>query len=240
MNATAASPSQINISWTNNSSTEAGFNIDRSTDDSTWTQIASVSSATMSFTDTALTADTTFYYEVEAFNTVAGDSAFSNVASAATSSTMAAPSGLTATAASTTQINLAWTDNDGGSATGYDIDRSTSGFGGWSQIATVGSGVAAYTNTGLTNGTKYYYEVQAFNSSTTSGFSVAANAVTTLSAPSSLSATAASTSQINLAWTDNDGSVATAYDIDRSTTSTGGFAQIATVGAGLLLTPTAG
>ncbi len=179
-----ASPSQIDLNWTNNSATQTGFNIDRSTDDASWIQIATVSSSASTYSDTALTADTTFYYEVQAFNTVAGASAFSGVASSATSSSMAAPSGLAATAASNSQINLTWTDNDGGSATGYDIDQSTSGFSGWSQIATVGSGATAYTNTGLTNGTQYFYEVQAFNSSTTSGFSVDASAVTTLSAPS--------------------------------------------------------
>ncbi len=231
--AAAVSPSEIDINWTNNSATQAGFNIDRSTDDAVFIEISTVSSSTTTFSDTALTADTTFYYEVEAFNTAAGDSAFSNVASAATSSSMAAPSSLTATAASNTQINLAWTNNDGGSATGYDIDQSTTGFSGWSQIATVASGVHAYTNTGLSEGIQYFYEVQAFNGTTTSGFSATANTVTTLAAPSALSATTASTSQINLSWTDNDGGAATGYNIDRSTTSTGGFTQIATVGAGV-------
>ncbi len=144
---------------------------------------------------------------------------------------MAAPSGLIATEISTSQINLSWTDNDGGVATAYDIDRSTTNTGGFAQIATVGSGATAYTNTGLTTNTTYYYEVDAVDAVATSAFSSIANA-DTLGIPSSLTATTASYTQINLAWTDNDGGSATAYDIDRSTTSTGGFTQIATVGSG--------
>ncbi len=230
LGATDISSSQINLNWTNNSTTAAGVDIDRSTDGSSWAQITTVSASTTAYSDTGL-ATGTYYYEVQAFNTAAGVSAFSNVASATTGG-LAAPSGLTATAASTSQINLAWTDNDGGAATAYNIDRSTTSTGGFTQIATVGAGVAAYTNTGLTDGVKYYYEVDAVNAVTVSSFSNIANAITTLAAPSSLTAVAASSSQITLTWTANDSGSATAYDIDRSTTSTGGFAQVGTAGSG--------
>ena len=92
----------------------------------------------------------------------------------------------------------------------------------------MGTGVTAYTNTGLTNGKQYFYEVDALDAVTTSAFSNIANAVTAMNAPSGLTATDFSTSQINLTWTDNDAGSATAYDIDRSTTSTGGFSQVGT------------
>ena len=120
LTATPASSSQINLAWTNNSSTEAGFDIDRSTDDASFSQIATVSSSTTTYSDTGLTANTKYYYEVQAFNTAAGVSAFSNVASATTSSggTLNAPSGLTATEVNGSNraqsIKLTWTDNDGG------------------------------------------------------------------------------------------------------------------------------
>ena len=48
------------------------------------------------------------------------------------------PSDLTATALSTTQIRLNWTDN-ANNETGFQIDRSPNGTSGWTQIATVGS-----------------------------------------------------------------------------------------------------
>ena len=186
LNATTASTSQINLSWTNNSATEAGFNIDRSTDGIHFTQIATVGSTTTTFSNTGLVDGTKYYYEVQAFNTVAGDSAFSNTANAVT--TLAAPSSLSATTASTSQINLNWTDNSGTTEAGFDVDRSTDGVH-FTQIATVGSTATTFSNTGLVDGTKYYYEVQAFNSTAgDSAFSNIANAVTTLAAPSGLTA----------------------------------------------------
>ena len=120
---------------------------------------------------------TTYYYEVQAFN-ASGNSAFSNVANATTP--ILAPSALAATTVSGSQINLSWT-NHSSVATGVDIDRSTDDLN-WTQIATVGSTVTNYSNTGLAGGTEYFYEVQAFKGATTSAFSNIANAATTLSA----------------------------------------------------------
>ena len=130
------------------------------------------------YTNTGLTDGTQYFYEVDAVD-AATTSAFSNIANAVT--TMAAPSGLTAaqqtnTSSRVQQVNLAWTDNDGGAATAYDIDRSTTSTSGFTQIATVGSGATAYTDTAVFPSTTYYYEVDAVNSSTTSTFSNVANA----------------------------------------------------------------
>ncbi len=93
---------------------------------------------------------------------------------------MVAPSGLTATEVNGSNraqsIDLAWTDNDGGAATAYDIDRSTTSTGGFAQIGTAAAGATAYTDSTVFPSTTYYYEVDAVNSSTTSAFSNIANA----------------------------------------------------------------
>ncbi len=80
----------------------------------------------------------------------------------------AAPTGLSATAG-TAQISLSWTGSSG--ATSYSIYRGTSA-GGESTTA-IATGVAGttYTNTGLTNGTTYYYKVKAVSGGGTSGYS---------------------------------------------------------------------
>jgi len=92
-----------------------------------------------------------------------------------------APSNLTASPASSSEIDLKWTDNSGGSEQGFDIFQSING-GSYSQIATVGSGVTSYSDIGLNASTSYSYEVLAFGGSETSTYSNAA-AATTDSAP---------------------------------------------------------
>ncbi len=74
-----------------------------------------------------------------------------------------APSGLTATAVSASQINLAWTNN-AINQTGFEIDQATSSdFTQNLTTATVGANVTSYNATGLSNHTTYYYRVRAIN-----------------------------------------------------------------------------
>lgn len=88
----------------------------------------------------------------------------------------AAPGGLTATAASSSAINLAWSDNSN-NETGFDIERSTDNAN-WAALASLGSNIQSYTNTGLTASTSYYYRVRAKNSAGSSSYSNVANATT--------------------------------------------------------------
>jgi hypothetical protein len=95
----------------------------------------------------------------------------------APSGTPAAPSSLTATAVSTSQINLSWSDNSS-LETNHQVERSTNGGTSWSALVTLGANVESYSNTGLTTGTTYHYRVRATNANGNSGFSNIANATT--------------------------------------------------------------
>lgn len=88
----------------------------------------------------------------------------------------ATPTNLTATAVSSTQINLTWTDN-ATNETGYYVERRT-GTGTYSRIATLATNTTSYANTGLAAGTTYTYRVQAYNASAVSGYSNEASATT--------------------------------------------------------------
>ena len=100
---------------------------------------------------------------------------------------------LTATAASSSQIRLAWTAVAG--AAGYRLFRG-------STLAYSGQGLS-FTDGGLTAGAQYCYTVRAFNSSGDGPLSNQACAFTTQGPPTaapSLTATATSSSQIALSW----------------------------------------
>ena len=94
----------------------------------------------------------------------------------------AAPTSLTASAVSNTQIDLSWTGSSG--ATGYIIQDSTSSTTGFTQVGTTSSGsTTTFDVTGLTAGTTYYFRVIATLGSVDSGYSNVASATTTGTAP---------------------------------------------------------
>src|SRR5207302_7016475 len=102
---------------------------------------------------------------------------YSNVANATTSAALpAAPSNLTASAMSTSQINLAWSDNSN-NETAFVIERSSNGTT-FTQIATVVADITSYSDTGLTIGSPYSYRVKASNTAGSSAFSTVANSST--------------------------------------------------------------
>jgi uncharacterized protein (TIGR02145 family) len=72
------------------------------------------------------------------------------------------PSNLTGTVASSTQINLSWTDNST-NETGFKIERKT-GSGTYAVVGTTATDVTTFNNTGLTQSTAYTYRVYSYNS----------------------------------------------------------------------------
>ncbi|WP_353720573.1 fibronectin type III domain-containing protein [Dyadobacter sp. 676] len=230
--AAAVSSSQINLTWADASADETGFEIEQSTDGTKFAKIADVAANTVSYQSKALKAATRYWYRVRAKN-ASGASAYSNVANAVTLGVVTipkAPTALAATVVSATQINLSWTDN-AGDETGFELERSTDGLS-FTRIAEPGPNVTTYQQTGLTPATRYWYRVLAKNTAGKSGYSNIVNVTTQQvppGAPSNLSATAVSTSRIDLKWTDNAANE-TGYQVERSPDGTT-FAKIADLAA---------
>mgnify|MGYP000598444925 CR=1 FL=1 len=109
-------------------------------------------------------------------NTVGDNTDFLDAITIQATGDIPALKGLTATAGKA-QISLSWTALSG--ATSYNIRRSTTSGGPYTTIAT-GVTLTAYTDTGLMNGTTYYYVVSATNSSGTIGNSSQVSAIPNL------------------------------------------------------------
>ncbi|MCA1628325.1 MAG: fibronectin type III domain-containing protein, partial [Acidobacteria bacterium] len=235
--ATATSSSQISLTWTDTASNEDGFKIERcqGAGCTNFTQIGQVGAGVTSFGNTELAPSTTYVYRVRAFNS-GGNSDYSNTAQATTQAAPAppaAPSNLVATAVSSSQINLSWADNSN-NEDGFRVERKTGATGTYVEIGTVTTGVTTYQDTtGLASGIQYFYRVRAYNAVGNSGYSNEAGATTAdtvPASPSGLTGSAASSSQVNLAWADNSTNE-TGFKIERKTGAAGTFAQIATVSA---------
>jgi len=215
LTASIASASQINLAWADQSSNETGFVIQRSIDNGvTWNNLATTLANVASSADMAVLPGSTYSYRVYA--TGAANSDFSNIVSATT--VPAAPSGLSAVAVSSSQINLAWSNVAG--ETGYRIERSADGLSGWAAIASVAGDATTCQNTALAMGTTYSYRVIATGTAGDSAASNIASATTQVvsipAAPSNLTATTLARNKIKLTWIDNSNNE-TSFKIQRST-----------------------
>ena len=141
--------------------------------------------------------------------------------SRASATPLAAPSGLLATSASTTQIDLSWTNNSP-TAKAFLIERSLSTTEGFRKISKVLSPQAAFQDMSLAADTIYYYRIRAMKKngqkseySSVGSARTTATGVSTISAPEIVTARAAGCSQVDLSWSPvpDIGSVLAGYRI---------------------------
>jgi fibronectin type 3 domain-containing protein len=215
----AAAPgnARVTLNWTV-SSDATGYYVERSiTTGGPYTQVSM--QTTSSYTDAGLTNGTKYYYVVSAYNSVGQSANSAGVSAMPMPTAPATPTGLAATAGNA-QVGLIWTASVG--ATSYQVRRSTSS-GAETQISVPTS--SSYTDTGLSNGTKYFYVVLAVNSGGDSADSAQVSATpdapsTPPASPTGLKATGGN-AQVSLSW--NAGAGAVSYDVKRSTTSGGPY-----------------
>ena len=161
-----ATASSANLSWT--ASTDnvgvTAYYIERCQGSgcSTFTQIGS--SSTPSYSDTGLSASTSYTYRVRATDAAGNLSGYSNTSTATTTIGLTAPTGLVIVAASSSEIDLTWGAASGGAGTiSYLLERcsgvSCSSF---SQISAPSG--TNYNNPGLSASTSYSYRVRATDS----------------------------------------------------------------------------
>ncbi len=228
-----AGEEQVELDWNDNSESDLdGYNVYRSTTSgSGYSKVNGSVVSTSNYTDTGLTNNTTYYYVVTALDIGSNESGYS-LEDYATPQDFApaAPTGLAATAGEE-QVELDWNDNSESDLDGYNVYRSTTSGSGYSKVNTGLVSTSNYTDTGLTNGTTYYYVVTAVDlTSHESSYSNEDYDTPTdvnPAAPTGLAATPGD-KQVSLDWNDNSESDLAGYNVYRSLTSGFGYSKINT------------
>lgn len=165
----------IGLSWTDNSSDETAFIVQRSESGmESYTTIATLSSNVTTFTDPSNAVDNPYDYKVAAVKN--GLNSFSDVATASAVGPAAPGSTLQAFAVST-QINLTWSDANSipWNETEIIIERSPASSGTWTQIGTQNPDMNTYTDSTVASSTSYDYRVKAVRGRYQSTYSNTAN-----------------------------------------------------------------
>src|SRR4029079_13672097 len=179
LSATPVTSSGIDLAWTDNAANEQGFKVERSTDGVTFAQVVALGPNVTTWANTGVVTGTTYTYRLKAYNGP-NESAWSNTATATPLAGPPAPTHLSAVPASSSRIDLAWTDNAAGEQ-GYKVERSADGVT-FTQIAVLSANRTAYSSTGLVAMTTYTHRVRASDGPNDSAYSNPAVA-TTLSPP---------------------------------------------------------
>lgn len=201
LTASVGATGQVALNWSESSSGISGFDLQRSSDGgNAWVDLSQLPATTMSYTDTATSPGASYAYRVYAVAST-GNSAMSNVVTAVVPP--ATPTGLTATAVSSSQIALSWSAGAGDAS--YLVQRSLDGVN-WINVVTTTA--TSFQDSGLFSGTTYYYQVCAQPAATTSVTSpptapVSAATLVAMvpNAPTNLLATALGKGKIKLTWT---------------------------------------
>ena len=211
---TAVSDTEIDLAWNipaNNAYSISVYNVLRSVDGTTWT---SFTTATNSYSDTGLTADTVYHYKVSAVN-ILGTGPESAVSQQRTFGLPDPVTSITLTPQSTTQIDLSWTQPNlnGFPLSAYTVQYSTNSGTTWTTLATQTS--TTYTSTALTQNTVYDYRINTANSFGNTDGSI--NTATTYPIATNLiSGTTQSDTEIQVTWNAIAGNGSVQYSLEKS------------------------
>ncbi|MDE2976943.1 MAG: fibronectin type III domain-containing protein, partial [Acidobacteriota bacterium] len=198
LTAVATGSTSVDLSWVDNSDVEGGFRVERrAAGETTWTTGGAVAADATGASVTGLVASTAYTFRVVAFN------ANGVGESDPVSLTMPppAPTGLSASLATSTSAQLAWTDN-ASDEDGYLAQYSDGSA--WTTALTTASGATSAVVSGLTAGSGYEFRVLATNANGDSSPSNVVGLGPPLAppAPSGLVAAAAGSTSVNLSWSD--------------------------------------
>jgi uncharacterized protein (TIGR03437 family) len=225
--AVAVSQSQVNLTWNATNTNATAFLIERKLGAAgTYASLATVPSMTTNYPDNSVVTNTAYVYRIRSQG-ASGFSAYSGEATATTPSVPlpTAPI-LQGTAVPSSQIHLAWTSK-ATSIVRFRIERRLATIP-YAEINQPGASSTTFDDSGLSTSTTYYYRIRV---ETGAGLSAYSNEVTVTTlqglpaAPTNLSASATSSTQVNLAWA-NNAPDATAIRIESQAPGSVGYTDI--------------
>ncbi len=160
---------RITLAWQDNANNETGFILMRSTTAGSSPTRLTIPANTAVWTDTGLTANTLYYYRIQAVNgTVEGDlSTQINARTLQTATAPPAPTNFTASGVTFTTANLAWTDNSANEDQ-FIIEASTNPVTTWTEVTRTSYNVTNFQLTNLVPNRTYNLRIRAINSIGTS------------------------------------------------------------------------
>lgn len=153
---TVITSSSVTIAWTTNEPSTSQIDYGPTTAYGTTTPLDTALVTSHSVTLNGLIANATYNFRIRSSDALSTEGASANATFIIDTTAPSIPAGLTATAVSSSQINLSWTaSTDNVAVTGYQVFR------GGNLVAAVAS--TSYSNIGLVAGTNYVYTVKAID-----------------------------------------------------------------------------
>ena len=223
---TLVSSSEVDLEWTATTTGLSGFVIQESDGSGGgWSQVAAVDAGTNDLAvPVTLATQGCYEFEIQSVNTLGVESA------PATLAVLASP---TLSAVSDTEVSVSWQLPS--NVASYALQRSDDDGNTWTPVDTAGAvttgGTTYVTDSGLSGGTSYEYQLTATLADTTAATSVAATVTTLQSAGNTLTATYVSGNEIDLAWQANY-PTSEGFEVDESTDNGKTFNQVGTAAPG--------
>lgn len=236
LQAQAVSPTEVQLTWTDKSSNEDAFRVERKVD-GVFREVLVTAANTTTARITGLAAGTLHAFRVRASNAIA--SPYSNEASATTPASTTpgsgsqAPTNLVAATVSSTEIRLTWVDNST-TEVNFLLERTIGTETVFKQFRMTGANITTIKIISLKPGTKYTFRVRAAvpggytEYSNTATATTSGSAAAALSSPQPLKARAVSPTAVELTWTDRS-SGESSYRIEKLVD--GVYREIRNVGA---------
>ena len=190
LQAQVISATQINLSWTDNTTSETNYTVERAADNAgtagPFASIATLAANAVSYSDASLSQNTRYWYRVRASNALDISPYSAQISATTPLLPPAAASNLQAQGMSASRIDLTWTDN-ASNESAYLVEQAFDNggtAGAFSQIASLGANVVSFASNGLAPSSRYWFRVRASNAAGNSAYTSSVSA-TTLAAPTS-------------------------------------------------------